>query len=72
MHAGVAGGSAPPCRLLAAFDLDPAVMQFDEAVDERKAQTRAGALARLALGREALEHIGLHLRRDARARYRRR
>ncbi len=42
-------------------------MQADEALDDRKAQARAAALAALCAGREAVEHLADHLLRNARA-----
>ncbi len=47
-----------------AFDFHPAVMQLDEAVDERQAQSRPAGCAAAAFGGEAVKHIGFHLRRD--------
>jgi hypothetical protein len=35
-------------RAVLAFDLDPAIVQLDETVDERKAKSGAGALPRAA------------------------
>ena len=55
----------PHQRAVLAFDLDPAIVQFDETVDEGEAQPRSGALARTAPGFEFLEHGRLHVRRDA-------
>src|ERR1700679_1461130 len=55
-------------RSMLALDLQPAVVHLDEAVDEGEAEPRSRALARAALGGEALEDVGLHLGRDAGAR----
>ena len=48
-----------------AFDLDPAVMQFDEAVDQSQPRALRRHACPAALRREALEHIGVHVRRQA-------
>ena len=48
--------AAHECAVIAAFDFHPAVMQFDETIDQREAQSRSCALAGAALGRKPLEH----------------
>src|SRR4051812_41677265 len=50
-----------------AFNFHPTVMQLQEAVDQRQAKPRTGPLAALAARRETLEHIGFHIRGQARA-----
>ena len=56
-HQGAAAGHR--------FNLHPAVMQFQETVDQGKTQPGARAVARLTLGGEAFEHRGLHFWRQA-------
>src|SRR5579871_2764477 len=46
-------------RSVLALQLDPAVVQFDEAVDEREPEPRARTLARAAPRGEAVEDVGL-------------